>query len=86
MRFKVLKVTACILVHVVMIWGAPHASGEVGSGLSREKSLGQRQGDKHTIVKHNATGSEFDFVTNSGICETTPGVNQYSGYFSVGCE
>jgi hypothetical protein len=86
MRFKVLKVTACILVHVVMIWGAPHASGEVGSGLSREKSLGQRQGDKHTIVKHNATGSEFDFVTNSRICETTPGVNQYSGYFSVGCE
>lgn len=23
------------------------------------------------------------FVKNSGICETTPGVNQYSGYFSV---
>ncbi|RJE16679.1 hypothetical protein PHISCL_10984 [Aspergillus sclerotialis] len=26
----------------------------------------------------------MDFVQNSGICETTPGVNQYSGYLSVG--
>lgn len=86
MRSNVLGVTACILAHVSIIWGAPHASREVDSGLSRGESQGQRQGDKHTIVKHNATGSEFDFVTNSGICETTPGVNQYSGYFSVGCE
>jgi hypothetical protein len=86
MRFNALEVTACILAHVSMICGAPHVSGEVGSRLSWGKSLGKRHGAKHTIVKHNATGSEFDFVTNSGICETTPGVNQYSGYFSVGCE
>ncbi|GAM88844.1 hypothetical protein ANO11243_068780 [Dothideomycetidae sp. 11243] len=26
----------------------------------------------------------LEFVTNSGICETTKGVNQYSGYLSVG--
>ncbi|KAL5366569.1 Alpha/Beta hydrolase protein [Aspergillus floccosus] len=26
----------------------------------------------------------MEFVKNSGICETTPGVNQYSGYLSVG--
>ncbi|KHJ32536.1 putative carboxypeptidase s1 protein [Erysiphe necator] len=37
-----------------------------------------------TIFKHDATGATIDYVTNSGICETTPGVNQYSGYLSVG--
>ena len=26
------------------------------------------------------------YVANSGICETTPGVNQYSGYLDVGTD
>lgn len=44
----------------------------------------KRDGVVHTIFEDDATGGTVDFVTNSGICETTPGVNQYSGYFSVG--
>jgi len=44
----------------------------------------KRDGIVHTIFEDDATGGTMDFVTNSGICETTPGVNQYSGYFSVG--
>lgn len=43
-----------------------------------------REGIEHTVFEHEATGATIDFVTNSGICETTPGVNQYSGYLSVG--
>jgi hypothetical protein len=31
---------------------------------------------------HNATGIRY--VKNSGICETTPGVTQISGYIDVG--
>jgi len=31
-----------------------------------------------------ATGAKIEFVNNSGICETTPGVKQYSGYLTVG--
>ena len=27
---------------------------------------------------------KIEFVNNSGICETTPGVKQYSGYLTVG--
>jgi hypothetical protein len=38
----------------------------------------------YTVFEHAATGTKMSFVTNSGICETTPGVNQYSGYLSVG--
>ncbi|KAH9977058.1 putative carboxypeptidase S1 [Lactifluus volemus] len=43
-----------------------------------------RGGVNHTVFEHAATGSTTSYVTNSGICETTSGVNQYSGYFSVG--
>ncbi|KAI9447571.1 carboxypeptidase S1 [Lactarius indigo] len=43
-----------------------------------------KNGINHTVFEHAATGATLSFVTNSGICETTPGVNQYSGYLSVG--
>jgi carboxypeptidase D len=49
-----------------------------------KRSFIERDGVKRTIFEHEATGATLDFVTNSGICETTPGVNQYSGYISVG--
>ncbi|KAB5517385.1 Alpha/Beta hydrolase protein [Coniochaeta sp. 2T2.1] len=42
------------------------------------------EGTNYTVFEHAASGAKLSFVTNSGICETTPGVNQYSGYLSVG--
>jgi len=54
--------------------------------LRGKRSFVERNGVKRTIFEHEATGATLDFVTNSGICETTPGVNQYSGYLSVGSE
>lgn len=48
------------------------------------RSLVERNGVKYNVFEHAATGARLEFVTNSGICETTPGVNQYSGYLSVG--
>ncbi|RGP81163.1 carboxypeptidase d [Fusarium longipes] len=41
-------------------------------------------GIKYKVFEHAATKSKTKIVSNSGICETTPGVNQHSGYFSVG--
>ncbi|KAI0123616.1 Alpha/Beta hydrolase protein [Xylariales sp. AK1849] len=38
----------------------------------------------YNVFEHAATGTKMSFVNNSGICETTPGVNQYSGYLTVG--
>ena len=49
-----------------------------------KRSFVERDGNNVTIFEHAATGAKLEFVTNSGICETTPGVNQYSGYLSVG--
>ncbi|ORY70308.1 carboxypeptidase S1 [Pseudomassariella vexata] len=44
----------------------------------------ERGGITYNVFEHRSTGSKMSFVKNSGICETTPGVNQYSGYLSVG--
>ena len=49
-----------------------------------KRSFVERDGVNFTVFEHAATGSTLQFVTNSGICETTKGVNQYSGYLSVG--
>lgn len=49
-----------------------------------KRSFVERDGTNFTVFEHAATGAKLEFVKNSGICETTPGVNQYSGYLSVG--
>jgi carboxypeptidase D len=53
-------------------------------GLKGKRYFIEEDGIKRTVFEHEDTGATIDFVTNSGICETTPGVNQYSGYISVG--
>lgn len=49
-----------------------------------KRSFVERAGVVYDVFEHAATGARMEFVKNSGICETTPGVNQYSGYLSVG--
>lgn len=41
-------------------------------------------GTEMSAFENEATTVTLDYVTNSGVCETTPGVNQYSGYISIG--
>jgi hypothetical protein len=62
------------------------ASESVAPHLKGKRSFEERDGVKRTVFEHEATGATISFVTNSGICETTPGVNQYSGYLSTGSE
>ena len=52
--------------------------------LVDRRSFQVKDGVNYTIFEHAATGATLSYVTNSGVCETTPGVNQYSGYLSVG--
>lgn len=49
-----------------------------------KRSFVERNGVTYNVFEHAATGARIEFVNNSGICETTPGVKQYSGYLSVG--
>ena len=46
--------------------------------------LVRRHRNKATVFEHTATQSKLEYVSNSGVCETTSGVTQHSGYISVG--
>ena len=66
---------------------APFAFASPASKLSRPATVSSRSNstaDNTSIFDHEATGTQLEFKTNSGICETTAGVNQYSGYLSIG--
>lgn len=61
-----------------------HHNPQIGNSKRNKVSIvEERSGRNVTVLEHAATGMTLDFVTNSGICETTPGVNQYSGYISL---
>ena len=73
------KTVACAALALsTLVSGLPY------EGKKDKRSFVERNGVKYTVFEHAATGARIEFVTNSGICETTPGVNQYSGYLSVG--
>src|SRR5437870_2364156 len=76
-------------VHVLILLAMPWMCGawpaEIPNpALKGKRSYISRDGVKRTVFQHEATGAQIDFLTNSGICETTPGVKQYSGYLNVG--
>lgn len=61
------------------------ASPLPGDSEAKDKrSFVERDGTNYTVFEHALTGAKLEFVSNSGICETTAGVQQYSGYLSVG--
>lgn len=90
MRVQLSQVISYVsLVVAVQCLKIPGLSGfeiedETTSEIRGKRSTEIRDGVEHTVFKHEDTGATLDFVTNSGVCETTPGVNQYSGYISVG--
>ena len=71
-----------ILLTTPAVFASPVPNGE--AILKDKRSFVERDGTNYTVFEHADTGAKIEFVTNSGICETTPGVNQYSGYLSVG--
>jgi carboxypeptidase C (cathepsin A) len=73
----------------VLLAGALAALAAPAVHISAHPDLEQssyvtEEGIPHTVVHDRSTGAKLNYVTNSGVCETTPGVNQYSGYLDVG--
>ncbi|KAK7748443.1 hypothetical protein SLS62_008599 [Diatrype stigma] len=50
---------------------------------NRRSYVEDRDGILHNISEDPVSGVRMSFVNNSGICETTPAVNHYSGYVSM---
>ncbi|KAI3394111.1 hypothetical protein diail_3235 [Diaporthe ilicicola] len=46
----------------------------------------ERDGVTYNVFKRAGETASLSYVKNSGICETTPGVDQYSGYLDVGTD
>jgi carboxypeptidase C (cathepsin A) len=44
----------------------------------------KRDGMTVTVFEHAETGSTMEYMSNIGLCESTPNVKQYNGYLSVG--
>ncbi|KAL9110061.1 MAG: hypothetical protein Q9227_005400 [Pyrenula ochraceoflavens] len=78
-----MKAIASLCLFAATLCGLTSAS-PVHSAPKDKRWFEERDGVNYTVFEHAATGAKLQFVTNSGICETTPGVNQYSGYLSVG--
>ncbi|KAJ9194454.1 hypothetical protein DTO164E3_7339 [Paecilomyces variotii] len=70
-----------ILLSAALAWSVTAAPTEQ---VEDKRSIVERDGITYHVFEHAATGAKIEFVKNSGICGTTPGVNQYSGYLSVG--
>ncbi|KAL5085367.1 hypothetical protein Trisim1_010592 [Trichoderma cf. simile WF8] len=84
MHFRLSQTVACLSFIAGANCLSPPRSLPSQHGLKGKRSIEVRDGITHTVFEHQATGAKIDYVTNSGVCETTPGVNQYSGYLSVG--
>lgn len=83
MHFTSLIGAAALLCSTLVAASPAGASPKSLKALNKRYSV-ERDGVRYEVFKHAATGAKLEFVKNSGVCETTPGVNQYSGYLSVG--
>ncbi|KAG9246480.1 carboxypeptidase-like protein S1 [Calycina marina] len=84
MLFKLSTALCFVLPALVASLPSQPQGKDVEAHLRGKRSFYEHDGVARTVFEHEATGATIDFVTNSGICETTVGVNQYSGYLSVG--
>ena len=78
-----MKLLVSLVIGSCLILQAVDAS-PTDSVTASDPQIVRRDGATYHNYEHKATGSSMAYIENSGICETTPGVNQYSGYFSVG--
>ncbi|KAH8664632.1 carboxypeptidase-like protein S1 [Xylariales sp. PMI_506] len=78
-----LKSVAALLLAVGAKLAAAAPSAQEAPVLDK-RYIEVRDDVTYNVFEHAATGSKLSYVTNSGICETTPGVNQVSGYITVG--
>ncbi|KAK8064528.1 carboxypeptidase S1 [Apiospora phragmitis] len=76
--------TALLAAVAQTVVAAPASAAAGSSSHLNKRYIEERDGVSYNVFEHHETGSKMSFVKNSGICETTPGVNQYSGYLEVG--
>ncbi|TDZ60880.1 Carboxypeptidase S1 [Colletotrichum trifolii] len=82
-----------LLAHLFLVSGlaglasaAALPGGPKTYAVDKTYSLMSDLGTNYTVYEHAATNSRMRLVADSGICETTKGVKQFSGYFDLGTD
>lgn len=76
--------TLALLAFASLAASAP--SVNPSASTVNKRYLEERNGVTYNVFKRAGEASSLSYVKNSGICETTPGVDQYSGYLDVGTD
>ncbi|KAI0178527.1 putative carboxypeptidase S1 [Hypoxylon sp. FL1284] len=84
MNRHILNVIMWLPLGVGAVLVASTIAGPASPRALNKRYVEEQDSINYNVFEHAATSSKMTFVKNSGICETTPGVNQYSGYISVG--
>ncbi|KAK3988405.1 Alpha/Beta hydrolase protein [Cladorrhinum sp. PSN332] len=71
------------LASIIFLWLTVSCNAVQHDAPGDQRYAEDRNGITYNVFEHSRTATKLSFVTNSGICETTPGVNQYSGYLTV---
>ncbi|KAK7737738.1 hypothetical protein SLS53_006358 [Cytospora paraplurivora] len=77
---KTVEVAASLLLLV----SSAYALQSTSPASFSKRYFEEHDGVRYNVFRHRSTNSTISYVKNSGICETTPGVNQYSGYITTG--
>ncbi len=77
MLFRLLQLVVTVLL-VVPLRGSLAVPTQIASDDAETLPV------KKTFQSKNLADVGLRFVSNSGVCETTPGVHQMSGYITVG--
>ena len=77
--FATMKLLGVLAAVLPVVLGTAVSSLDVTAGLPRDSTTSHIE-FKSSLLNDTA----LRFVRNSGVCETTPGVNQLSGYVDVG--
>jgi len=78
-----------ILIQLLIFFAALVASDRLvqslsDSGIAGKSRIISKDGVDFTLFEHYETGAQMEYVSNSGVCESTPKVKQYSGYINIG--
>ena len=63
---------------------ASAALATVSPALVDRRSYKVKDDANYTVFEHAATNTTLSYTSNRGLCETLPGIDQHSGYLTVG--
>ena len=81
-----MRLNSVLSLSAALCWSASSAATIPVPRANTRDATEERDGVLYDVWEDSASGATVSVVNNSGICETTPGVNQHSGYLSTSAD